>query len=289
MKPSRLINLFIVIALLACLVVLRLPYEELIGRIHVQELFGHTLYRFLMAFFVVEALKGVIFLFYRPTDPSRNKDNFTIGVNHISKVLYGLFFITLVLSIFNISIKEAFTTLSLIAAAVVLMTKDYISNLINGMYLTFARVITIGDQVMIDKHKGKIVDITLTNVQLLNEDDDMIFIPNNLVFTKEIINYTRRDLKKTTIEFEAAAGVIRDVAALEQEIIEALADYQHEIQPGSYSLKTSSIRADVIQFKFQYILKEPLNKETDKKIRRFLVRWIVRRTAPDQPVIIPRR
>lgn len=263
--------------MLAAVIILRKPYDALTRQLGAQELFGHTLYRFITAFIVVEAIKGAIFLFYRTADPSRKKDNFTIGVNHISKILYGLFGITLVLSIFNISVKEAFTTLSLIAAAVVLMTKDYISNLINGMYLTFARVITIGDQVMIDKHRGKIVDITLTNVQLLNEDDDMIFIPNNLVFTKEIINYTRRDLKKTTLEFEADPKKVTDIAALESELIDVLKPFHHEIQPGSFALKTSGVRVDALQLKFQYILKDPFNKELDKKIRRFLIREAVKR------------
>jgi small-conductance mechanosensitive channel len=277
MTTSRLLNLLGVLLMLAAVVILRKPYNALTHQLGAQELFGHTLYRFITAFLVVETIKGTIFLFYRTADPSRKKDNFTIGVNHISKILYGLFGITLVLSIFNISVKEAFTTLSLIAAAVVLMTKDYISNLINGMYLTFARVITIGDQVMIDKHKGKIVDITLTNVQLLNEDDDMIFIPNNLVFTKEIINYTRRELKKTTLEFEADPKKVTDIAALESELIEVLKPFHHEIQPGSFALKTSSVRVEALQLKFQYILKDPFNKELDKKIRRFLIREVVKR------------
>ena len=76
----------------------------------------------------------------------------------------------------------------MIAAALVLITKDYISNLINGMYLTFNRIINIGDQVQIGSLKGKILDITLTNVHLLNDDDDIIYIPNNNVFSTEIIN-----------------------------------------------------------------------------------------------------
>jgi len=102
--------------------------------------------------------------------------------------------VVLVLSMFNINVKEAITSLSLIAAALVLITKDYISNLINGMYLTFNKVINIGDQVQVGLQKGKIVDITLTNVHLLNDDDDIIYIPNNTVFSTDIINYTGREL-----------------------------------------------------------------------------------------------
>lgn len=284
---SRLINLFAILLLLAAVVLAKDPYTALSARIQFPELFEHMFYRVILAFLMVETIKGFIFLLYHPADPNRKKDNFTIGINHISTVLYGMFAIALVLSLLNISIKEAITTLSLIAAAVVLMTKDYISNLINGMYLTFAKVLAIGDQVMIEGHKGKIVDITLTNVQLLNEDDDMVFLPNNLVFSREIINYTRRELKKTSIEFEADPWTHRNLAELEQMLIDALKPWHHEIQTDSFTLKTTSVKRDLLQLKFQYILKDPLNKELDKKIRRFAIREIVRLTASPLPTRHP--
>jgi hypothetical protein len=36
------------------------------------------------------------------------------------------------------------------------------------------------------------------------------------------------------------------------------------------------VKKDVLQLKFQYILNEPLNKEVDKKIRRFFIRRLVK-------------
>jgi hypothetical protein len=172
--------------------------------------------------------------------------------------------------------KEAIQSVSLVAAAIVLMTKDYISNVINGMYLTFAKVINIGDQVLIDNSKGKILDITLTNVHLLNDDDDIVYVPNNKVFASEIINYTRRELKKSSIDFEVEPKLVPNVEELEVELIHRLAPYAAYIQPGTYNLKTVSVKKDYIQFKFQYILHEPLNKEVDKKVRRHFVRELVK-------------
>jgi small-conductance mechanosensitive channel len=190
--------------------------------------------------------------------------------------VYGLLFVVLLLSLFNISIKEALTTLSLIAAAVVLITKDYIANLINGMYLTFARVVSVGDQVAIDGNKGKILDITLTNVHLLNEDDDIVYIPNNKVFSSEIINYTRRELKKSNIDFEVDPLVVFDIEALENKLVDALKPLEKDIVPGSYNLKTNGLKRDCIHLKFQYILEEPLNKEMDKKVKKYLTRELLK-------------
>ncbi len=268
-------RLLLTLGLLVVIIVLNQWYTELTNVINLPPVFEHTFYRSMLAYLSVETIRQVILLTYRP-DSGQKRDNFTIGISHISTVIYFLLAFVILLSLFNISVKEAITTLSLIAAAVVLMTKDYISNLINGMYLTFAKVVTIGDQVSIDGNKGKILDITLTNVHLLNDDDDIIYIPNNKVFSSEIINYTRRELKRTSIEFEVDPLIISDIEGLERRLIEILAPHIHEIQPGTCQLKTVSVKKDVLQLKFQYILNEPLNKEVDKKIRRFFIRRLVK-------------
>jgi len=268
-------RLLLTLGLLVVIIVLNQWYTELTNVINLPPVFEHTFYRSMLAYLSVETIRQIILLTYRP-DNGLKRDNFTIGISHISTVIYFLLAFVILLSLFNISVKEAITTLSLIAAAVVLMTKDYISNLINGMYLTFAKVVTIGDQVSIDGNKGKILDITLTNVHLLNDDDDIIYIPNNKVFSSEIINYTRRELKRTSIEFEVDPMIISDIEGLERRLIEILAPHIHEIQPGTCQLKTVSVKKDVLQLKFQYILNEPLNKDVDKKIRRFFIRRLVK-------------
>ncbi len=273
---EQILRLFLTVGFLAASILLHRFYDMWTSWVDLPAVFEHTFYRSAIAFLMVESLRQIILLTYRPQIPGHKHDNFTIGINHISKIIYFALALVLLLALFNISVKEAFTTLSLIAAAVVLMTKDYISNLINGMYLTFAKVVTIGDQVSIDGNKGKIVDITLTNVHLLNDDDDIIYIPNNKVFSSEIINYTRRELKKTSIEFEVDPAVISDIAALERQLIDMLKPHAADIQPETYTLKTVHVKKDVILLKFQYILMEPLNKEMDKKVRRHFVRGLVR-------------
>lgn len=203
MPRGHFIKLLLYVAGIALLMLMKPLYSQLTELTHVPALFEHTLFRVAVAFLVVEAAKQAILITYRPDDPKRKRDNFTTGINHISTIIYGLMLTALVMSLLNISIKEAITTLSLLAAALVVMTKDYIANVINGMYMTFTKTINIGDQVAIGNSRGKILDITLTNVHLLNEDDDIIYIPNNRIFSEEIINYTRRDLKNQASIFKS--------------------------------------------------------------------------------------
>jgi small-conductance mechanosensitive channel len=261
---------------LGVLVFNKTRYNEITQNLDFPERLEHTFFRVLVASLVLEIARHLVLMNYKPANPKIKRDNFTVGIAHLARLIYTFMFVVVLLALFNISLKEAFSTLSLIAAAIVLVTRDYLANLISGMYITFSKMVIIGEQVSIAGNKGKILDITLSNVHLLNEDDDLMYIPNNKVFTNEIINYTRRELKKTSIDFEVDAMLVSDVDALEQLIVEALRPYSHEIQPDSYALKTTGVKKDCVQFKFQYILEEPLNKEVDKRMRRFVIREIVR-------------
>jgi MscS family membrane protein len=261
--------------LLIILVSLRKSFVALINQFDPPDKFANTLYHALVAFLAIEAARLMTIAFYRPQGGVK-KDNFTTGISQIARIVYSLLFAVLIMSLFSISVKEAITTLSLLAAALVLITKDYISNLINGMYMTFARIVNIGDTVKIADSKGKIIDITLSNVHLLNEDDDIVYIPNNNVFSSQIINYTRRELKKSSIDFELDVNYIDQLEKLEREIIFALKDQQELILQDSMVLKVNGIKHDYCAFKFQYILNDPLNKEHDNRIRRQVIAYVMR-------------
>jgi small-conductance mechanosensitive channel len=261
--------------LLIILVSLRKSFVSLVNTFDPPDRFANTLYHALVVFLTIEAARLMTIAFYRPQGGVK-KDNFTAGLSQIARIVYSLIFGVLVLSMFSISMKEAITTLSLLAAALVLITKDYISNLINGMYMTFARIVNIGDTVKIADTKGKIIDITLSNVHLLNEDDDIVYIPNNNVFQGHIINYTRRELKKSSIDFELDIAQVEHLEKLEKEIIYALRDLQDLIQPESMVLKVNSIKHEYCSFKFQYILNDTLNKEHDNKVKRQVIAFVIR-------------
>jgi small-conductance mechanosensitive channel len=275
MQRNHFFKLILYVVSLGILLLLKPAYTQLTGFIHIPELFEHTLFRVMVGFLIVEASKQVILLTYKPDNPKRKKDNFTIGINHISKIIYGVLMTAIVMSLLNISIKEALTTLSLLAAALVVMTKDYISNVINGMYITFTKLVNIGDQVAIGNSRGKILDITLTNVHLLSEDDDIIYIPNNKVFSEEIINYTRRELKKSYIDFQVNPYTLSDINVIEKTLWDEIYAFHTDIIPDTFSVKTVQIKVDAIDCKVHYILKDPLDKTVDVQIKRILKRKIV--------------
>ena len=102
----------------------------------------------------------------------------------------------------GIDMGKLLTSLSIFAAALAIISKEFVASIISGIIISFSNDINIDDYVKIGNNKGKILDINLAKISLLNEDDDIIFIPNDKVYMSDIINYTRRDIKKVSIDFE---------------------------------------------------------------------------------------
>ncbi|MFN0215987.1 MAG: mechanosensitive ion channel family protein [Saprospiraceae bacterium] len=211
---------------------------------------------------------------YRRRHKITRDDNFIIGVGQIYILLLVMGLIVGLLSLFRIDVRQLFTSLSIIFAGIAILTKDYISNMINGMIVTFSGQLGIGDNVRIGLHRGKITDITLQNIHLLNDDDDMIYIPNSLLLISEVINYTKREIKRTSIDFEIDLKHLKNVEELEAILIETLSPFQDLIKPESHYLRVAEVKKDLVVMKFQYILKDP-NKDLERQIRRRTTRRLV--------------
>jgi small-conductance mechanosensitive channel len=240
----------------------------------IADFYGGTAVKLAIFLLILDFFQVLLLYFYKRRNRIKHDDNFVVGVGHIYNILVVGGILFGVLSIFKINVREAFTSISIIFAGLAILTKEYVANLLSGMIITFSGHLSIGDQVLIGKQKGKIMDITLQNIHLRNEDDDYIYIPCNTVFFTEVINYTKMVIKRTSIEFEINIKNLESVETLEAAIIETLSPFHDKIDPESYYLRVAEILKDRVLLKFQYILKEP-NRELERLIRRKTVRRLV--------------
>ena len=206
--------------------------------------------------------------------PRGKADNVLAGLANVYILLMTGAVLMTALSFFGVDSKSLFTGLSIVAAAIAIITKDYVANIISGITISFSDEISIDDYVKIGDHKGKVTDISISRISLLNDDDDIIFIPNNTVFVSDIINYTKKGIRRVNIEFEVNLAFLETIEVLEQELIDALEDYHENIEPGSLPLKIVDIKKDSLDLKFQYTLKQ-INRELEREIRKKTVRRVV--------------
>lgn len=197
------------------------------------------------------------------------KDNFVLGINRIASVLNTVFFIVAIMLFFDIHPKQFLTSISIVAAAIALLFRDYITNMINGLIIMFSDQLSLGDHIVIGEHSGKIQDITLVNVVMLNDDDDVILIPNSSIFTSLIVNQSKQNIKKVTVEFELDHKHLLTLDVLEQRLQNVLSPYNNAITPGTFLLRTLEIKKDMARFKVQLLLSMQ-DKKTERAIRRML-------------------
>ncbi|MFQ3214156.1 MAG: small-conductance mechanosensitive channel [Marivirga sp.] len=202
------------------------------------------------------------------------KNNFELGINHIANILHSIILIASVLLLFEIDPINLITSLSIVAAAIAILSKDYISNMINGMIIMFADELTIGDEIKIGDIKGKIVDITLINVHIVNDDEDLIYIPNSIIFSSQIMNFTKRSVRKVSFDFDMKNERLKNIVELEKYITTSLTAYQQYIKEDSYSLKIIKINENFSALKFQFILHKQ-SSVREKDLRRIALRNVL--------------
>ncbi len=204
----------------------------------------------------------------------RQHDNLIAGLNNLYYLIVSGGVVASLLLFLGFDLFTFFTSLSIFAAALAVLSKDYISNVVSGTLIAFSDEINIGDTVQIGGKKGKVTDITLSKFILLNDDDDYVILPNSTVFSNEIINYTRREIRKTSIDFEIDIKHMKNVEELESELVATLSDFNQLIRSDSYRLKIVEIKKDLVSLKFQYTLDKP-DRELERDIRRATIRRVL--------------
>ena len=230
---------------------------------------------FVIFYIAINFLSNTAKYFYSKKNkiPLNKKNNVHFGIENIANFTVGAGLFIMFLSIFGINPSELITSLTIVAAAFAILTKEYIVDFLSGVYLSFSNTFEINDFVKIDHQKGKIVEIGMLKVKILNDDDDIVIIPNSKVYYSEIINYTKRDVRLMTVDFQIALKYIDSIEQLEKEIILSLESFSEYIEPKSYNLKVVEMKMDYLEVKFQYTL-ILIDMDLHKKIRKKTIREV---------------
>lgn len=198
-----------------------------------------------------------------------------MGINRIARLLNVIILLISTMIFFEIDPKEFLSSITIVAAAIALLSRDYIINMLNGLIIMFSDQITLGDYIRVGEHQGRIKDITLLNIVLLNEDHDLVMIPNSLMLTTNVVNYSRQNIRKLTFDFETTNHSSLNVDEMEGKLRLIIEPYNKEVISESLSLKTMSILKDIVKMKLQIQLNNR-SKESERKIRRIINQSIIK-------------
>lgn len=230
---------------------------------------------FVLFYVGIDLLSKIVKTIYSKKNkiPAGKKNNVHYGIENTARFTIGVGLVIMLLSAFGVNPRELITSLTIVAAALAILTKEYIVDFVSGVYLSFSNTFEINDYVKIADQKGKIVEISMLKVKILNDDDDIVLVPNSKVYYNEIINYTKRDVRLMNIDFQIALKYINSIEQLEKEIITSLESFSNYIEPRSYNLKVVAMKMDHLELKFQYTL-NLVDMDLQRKIRKRTIREV---------------
>ncbi|MBC8032560.1 MAG: mechanosensitive ion channel [Chitinophagaceae bacterium] len=274
---NELAVLFLKLIVYGVLLFIHQKYPEVYAK---APLLGQSLMVFIGASLIVSVIRLILVTWYiRKNRLNSNiKDNFILGINSIVSVLNTVLLVLAFMVFIGIDPKEFLTSITIVAAAIALTFKDYITNMINGLIIMFSDRLSLGDYIKVLDQEGRILDITLVNIVLQNQDNDMVLIPNSLVFSVMIVNQSKQNVRKLTVDFELDLLHGHTPSSLEDYFLQVLAPYTEQLVNDGFSVKTVEIRKDLARFKIQVLLKIR-DRQKEREIKRMLNTAVLQLTA----------
>ncbi len=108
----------------------------------------------------------------------------------VIKIVITALTLIIVLSVLGIPMTSIITVLGTAGVAVGLALKDSLSNVAGGVILLINRTIKVGDYVEVGGDEGVVDEIAILFTKIVTVDNKDIYIPNGIVATSPITNYT---------------------------------------------------------------------------------------------------
>jgi small-conductance mechanosensitive channel len=188
-------------------------------------------------------------IYLRKTIDEKVHGNFLIGIAWISNILNSVVFVIAVMLAFDLRPLEFLTSLTIVAAAIAILTKDYVNNIINGLIIMFTDQFSLGDTIKIGENTGVIDDITLLNVVILKEDGYKTIIPNNLVLGVQVTNLSRLDHRKIEFLMEMPHQIKYSLSELETRLNKVFAKRIKQNEIKNIKVELVSIQKEIFNIK----------------------------------------
>lgn len=233
---------------------------------------------FLLSANLIFSLGRIITLriYLQQREETKVQPNFVVGIDRIEFLLNLLAILISSMLAFGIRPLEFLTSITIVAAAIALLTKDYITNIVNGLIMMFSDQLEIGDKVQIGRHTGFIRDITLINLVLKNDAGEIILIPNTMALTTDVVNYSKNNLHQ--LIFDAELSIKNELQLNELEgVLEAILEQYHlVVQKEGAQLTLLDRKIDTVFIRYQFPIKSG-EKEAEiqvkKSINQTLINW----------------
>ena len=129
----------------------------------------------------------------------KNAAGINFSIEHLIGALlsYFIYFISIIMALNQIGLTSIIlnmlsgAVILLILISIILAIKDFVPNMVAGIFIFQKGIIKKGDKIAFDKINAKVLETTLIETKLESKSKDTIYIPNSALIKKEITKLKR--------------------------------------------------------------------------------------------------
>lgn len=188
--------------------------------------------------------------------------------------LYLILFI-MILSLLGIPMTSMIAILGSIGIAIGLAMQSHLSNIAAGIEILILKPVKDGDFVQIDGYTGTVKKVRLYFTELTTVDNRQVVIPNNIIMSKSLENFTKEDLRKLDLivgisydsDIKNARNIILNILNEDQRVLHEPDEPIVEVAELAESSVNLVVRcwtqtSDLLNLKWHFL--ESLKSEFDK-------------------------
>ncbi|MFT4250223.1 MAG: mechanosensitive ion channel family protein [Candidatus Woesearchaeota archaeon] len=196
---------------------------------------------------------------------SDHVDNFTLGMRRLASATAHFIFVFVLLHLLGIRLGQLFTSISIFVVGIVLLTREYILNFVNGAVVLFTDKYRINDFIKVGDIKGRIVDVSFQSIELITEAGEVVYVPNSVLVSKEVFNLSKRKVKSFSEEVVFLLVDEKKLAVIEKKVSEALQSFsEHVVSSRVFVSKvdkeTCTVTVSVRVKKYSFELEQRIRK-----------------------------
>jgi small-conductance mechanosensitive channel len=169
--------------------------------------------------YINHTTKALLKQHFMKTDPDSAASRITMSKNVIQVLVWGIW-LFIVLGIFNVGTKWLLTIGTGLSAGLAFASKDILENIYYGISLMAGRV-KVGDYIICDGQRGKVISISYTSTMVEATDGSVIAFTNSQLFTKNYKNLTKNHGYEMDI-LEVGVAYGSDIPKVKQLLIDAI-------------------------------------------------------------------
>ncbi|MES3518455.1 MAG: mechanosensitive ion channel family protein [Natronomonas sp.] len=142
--------------------------------------------------------------------------------HHLVQIAVFIPVVLFIVTLWQIPVRSVFLGAGAIGIIIGFAARRTLSGALSGFVILFARPFEIGDWIAVEDREGIVTDITLYNTQIRTFDEEHVLVPNDTVTGSEIVNYTKSDRLRITLDVGVDYDTdVTEAAAIAVEVMES--------------------------------------------------------------------